>query len=117
MKKQIMIAQLTKNMKTVIMGLLISMGMSLPTLAEPGVNGNDFEFDYQAMAVLLSDYLIPDYKVDELVEKCDCEVKIYNANNDLVRFGKANEDMIKGLITRSDFLIQVNGIKYYKLNQ
>jgi len=100
-----------------MMGLLISMGMSLPTFAEPGVNGNDFEFDYQAMAVLLSDYLIPDYKVEELVEKCDCEVKIYNENNELIRFGKANDDMVKCMITRSDFLIQVNGIKYYRLNK
>lgn len=112
-----MIARLTTNMRIVMMGLLISMGISLPTFAEPGENSNDFQFDYQEMAVLLSDYLIPDYKVDELVEKCDCEVKIYNENNDLVRFGKANNDMVKNLITRSDFLIQVNGIKYYRLNQ
>ena len=116
MMKKTMIAGLTKNIKVVMTGLLFWMGVSLPTFAGPGEKSNDFEFDYQAAAELLSDYLIPDFNLEDLVEKDDCEVKIYNENNDLVRFGKSDNDVVKNLIFKADFLIQVNDIKYYRLN-
>ncbi len=98
-------------------GALIWVGMSLPIYAETGENTFDFEFDYQATAELLSDYLVTDYKLDELVEKCDCTVKIFNKNNDLVRFGKANNELVMNLINKSDFLMEVNDTKYYRLNK
>ena len=97
--------------------MVIWIGMSLPIFGWTGENSFDFEFDYKATAELLSDYLVADYKLDELVEKCDCQVKIFNENNDLVRFGKANNELVMNLISRSDFLIKVNDIKYYRLNK
>jgi len=112
-----MFTKIMSNLKIVFSGLVIWMGMSLPIVAEGGENLYDFEFDYQATAKLLSDYLVTDYKLDELVEKCDCEVKIFNENNDLIRFGKANNDLVKNLISKSDFLMQINETKYYRLNK
>jgi hypothetical protein len=106
-----------RKFKVVLAGLFLSMGMSLPIFADPDINTFDFEFDYKATAELLSDYLNTDYKLDDLVEKCDCKVKIYNEDNQLVRFGKQNNEIIMNLINRSDFLMQDNGIKYYRLNK
>jgi hypothetical protein len=115
--KQTMITGFMRKFKVVFTGWLIVMGMSLPIFAEPNDNTFDFEFDYKETAQLLSDYLKTDYVLDDLVEKCDCLVKIYNEDNQLVRFGKQNNEIILNLISRSDFLIQENGIKYYRLNK
>lgn len=112
-----MITRLSRNMRIVMTGTLIWLGMSLPIFAETGENRYDFEFDYQATAELLSDYLVADYELDELVEKCDCEVKIFNHDNELVRFGKENNDVVINLISKSDFLMRVNDTKYYRLNK
>lgn len=117
MRNQTMIAGISKILKIAMTGAMIWMGVSLPIFAESGESTSDFVFDYQETAELLSDYLVADYKVEELVEKCDCEVKIYNTNNQLVRFGKANNDVVKNLISKADFLIQVNDVKYYRLNK
>jgi hypothetical protein len=93
------------------------MGMSIPIFAESGENSYEFKFDYQETAELLSDYLKKDYKIDDLVEKCDCLVKIFNEENELVRFGRQNSEIMIHLVSRSDFLMEVNDIKYYRLNK
>ncbi|MBR9999882.1 MAG: hypothetical protein KFF73_12975 [Cyclobacteriaceae bacterium] len=108
---------LSIKMKILFSAMILSMGISLPIHAGTGENSVDFEFDYQAAAVMLSDYLVTNYKVDELVEKKDCEVKIYNENNDLVRFGKANNGLVINLINKSDFLMRIDDTKYYRLNK
>lgn len=96
--------------------MVLSVGMSLTTFAETGENVIDLETEYAAIAVMLSDYLIPDYKIEELADEGCCQVKIINKNNELVRFGKADNEIVVNLINKSDFLVQINETKYYRLN-
>jgi hypothetical protein len=96
--------------------MVLSVGISIPTFAEVGENAIDFDSEYAAIAVMLSDYLIQDYKVEELVDEGCCQVKIVNENNELVRFGKADNEIVVNLINKSDFLVQINDTKYYRLN-
>ena len=112
-----MMNNLLNSFKVLCSAMVLTVGISIPTSAESGENVSAIEFDYQAMAELLSDYLQPEVEIEEIVgEESCCNVKIYNENNDLVRFGKANNDLVINLINKSDFLLQVNGTKYYRLN-
>jgi hypothetical protein len=106
-----------KHLKVFCSAMVLSVGLSFPTLAETSNHTMDFDSEYLAVAVMLSDYLIADYEVEDLVDLKDCKVKIYNDNNELVRFGKADDDLVVNLINKSDFLTQINETKYFKLNQ
>ncbi len=46
----------------------------------------------------------------------DCEVHIYNSENQLIMTGSANEEKIKTYIPQSDLLTEVDGTKYYRLS-
>lgn len=105
-----------KYLKVFCSAMVISVGMSIPTFAESDENVIDLDSEYEAIAVMLSDYLIPDYKIEELVDEGCCLVKIVNKNNELVRFGKADSEIVVNLINKSDFLVQINETKYYRLN-
>ena len=112
-----MMNSLHKSLMILCSAMVLSVGISLPIKADPGENKLNPVYDYQEFTELLSDYLVVDYQIDEIVEDDDCSVKIYNRNNQLVRFGKADDDLVIGLINRSDFLLEINDTKYYRLNK
>lgn len=97
--------------------LLMTWGISIPIQADPEVNAADF--DYDEAAIVLADYLIDrDFlDLEDLNDECQCEVKIYNEKNELVRFGKADNHVVKALLSRADYLAQVDHVKYFILNK
>jgi len=105
------------HLQKMLMVAVFLIGISLPILAEPDEHNNNIEFDYQKTAELLSEYLDVEFKIEDVLERCDCKVKVFNENNELVRFGPANNEMMVNLISKSDFLIMLNDIKYYRLNK
>ncbi len=96
--------------------MLILIGMSLPTIAKPHNYDSNIEIDYQKTAELLAEYLDVEINIEDILEKCDCRVKIFNKNNELIRFGTANNEIMVNSISKSDFLLKINDIKYYRLD-
>ncbi len=69
---------------------------------------------------------IPDTDIMEVINKIinekpgygkECEVKIYNEKLELIRFGKENTDGVCQFVHRSDYLTEIDGIKYYRLSR
>ena len=58
--------------------------------------------------------------MEEFKDIGDCDnvkVKIYSQDNRLVRCGTEKSDMIMDLIKRSDFLADISGVEFYRLNK
>ena len=54
---------------------------------------------------------------EDLGECVDVKIIIYSADNRLVRCCSKENDMVKELIRRADFLANVAGVKFYRLNK
>jgi len=46
----------------------------------------------------------------------NCEVRVYDSEFNLIRFGAENCESIQKLIPRTDFITEINGIKFFILN-
>lgn len=106
---------LIKTYRAVIHTILIMVCMgvcSLPIFAET-ISSGETNIEYEVFE-MEEDFM------EEFNDLGDCvmvEIKIYNEDNQLVRCGSEENQMIKDLINRSDFLADVAGIAIYRLNQ
>jgi hypothetical protein len=46
----------------------------------------------------------------------NCEIRVYDADFNLIRIGSENCKTIKKLLPRMDFITEINGIKFFILN-
>lgn len=88
--------------------------MSLPTFAEG--NGTLEPRISVEMYELLEDYLSEE-QIDDTEINCEAEYKVYDENYCLIRFGSLEDCMVKCLVSRCDFLTEIDGTKYYRLNK
>ena len=88
--------------------------MSLPTFAE---SNDTFETEISdEMYEFLENYLDEDQQVEDLIN-CGAEYKVFNKDYSLIRFGSLEDCTIKCLMKKCDFLTEVDGTKYYRLNK
>ena len=45
------------------------------------------------------------------------EVRIYNSEDQLIRVAKEGSIILEPVINKADYLLEVDGVKYYRINQ
>jgi hypothetical protein len=85
---------------------------SLPISAET-INTEETKFEYDIFE--MEQDFMEDFK--DLGDFTNVKIKIYSEDNRLVRCGSEKNDMINSLIKRADFLADVGGIEFYRLNK
>ena len=104
-----------KNKSIIILGVLVATIIIFSNISygDPIIIDHNFqaEQDYQLTEIqLLLNESVPDY-TSEIIQ-------IYNSSNELIYETRDKEDeRMQILINKSDFLTDINQIKYYKLTR
>jgi hypothetical protein len=88
------------------------LGSSLPISAET-ISAEENYSEYEIFE-MEEDFM------EEFQDLGDCvnvKIKIYSHDDRLVRCGSEKSDMILDLIKRSDFLADIGGVEFYRLNK
>jgi hypothetical protein len=104
-----------KTYKVIICSVLciaFYVGSSLPISAETITNKESIS-EYEIFE--MEENFMEEFK--DLDDCVNVKVKIYSQDNRLVRCGSEKSEMIKDLIKRADFLADVGGIEFYRLNK
>lgn len=105
----------TSDRKILLAGLflLVVIGMNSVTTFADGRKGPGEENDLNSEVTEIIRNMIN----EQPVEKKPCEVRIYNSELELIRFGTENSEFVRSFVRRADLLTEIDGIKYYRLNR
>jgi hypothetical protein len=95
----------------------LSLALVILTFTQESyASGNDH------MNVYDSHYFEEYFEYEEMNEMLDLQlkpevnIKIFNSNNEMIASGNENGDKIKNCISKSDFLTEIDGTKYYRFS-